>query len=103
MNRTLLLAMSDFCVAYSLSTGHLSRPVSPLPDALSGLTHPINRRLATCRPVLFGTLCEGIEIPCHPKHPGRGLWPERVSLIGHPAQRLRAVAPVCCIVDDQSS
>jgi hypothetical protein len=49
--------------------------------------------------VLFGTLCEDIEIACHPKHPGPGLWPERFSLIGHPAQCLGPAAPVRSVLD----
>jgi hypothetical protein len=49
--------------------------------------------------MLFGALCEDIEISRHPKHPGPGLWPERFSLIGHPAQCLGAAAPVRSVLD----
>jgi hypothetical protein len=50
--------------------------------------------------VLFGTLCEDIVVPRDPQHPGPGLWPERVSLIGQPAQYLRAAAPVRSILNN---
>jgi hypothetical protein len=86
----------------SLQRAPLTRscsPWSPSTDALACLAHPINLRRATYRPVLFGTLCENIEISRHPKHSGPGLWPKRFSLIGHPAQYFGATAPVRSILD----
>jgi hypothetical protein len=60
-------------------------------------------RTASVHLFVFGTLFDPLRqdliAVCNPQHPGPGLWPERVCLIGRSAQHLGAAAQVRSVLD----